>query len=218
MERPGGYECKKSSSPLPMSSGSLLYRLPTELRLHIYSYLPELDLTRLIRVSRQIHAEGADHLYANTQFTIEVVHKIIKFYNAATIQDEQKSRQIRPFHTLEELPAHFNRVKQLQFICLLDTSIVVEQQNLVRQAVTRLLASNSPLHNLDISFKYTTLPPKQGIELAARDILKSLRHLRVIGNQVNVANEINHIVEADAKIKINKNLVEGLYKELESTE
>jgi hypothetical protein len=202
------YKCQRSSATPTRSSNSFFEELPAEIRLQIYSYLSELDLSRLIRVNKKIYKEGIDSLFASTQFTLTINDNIVTFHNAATLQDCETSKQMRHFHTVGDLPASFDRVQQLRFICYLDITRADEQRNLGIQAINRLLASKSPLKNLDISLFYAGLRDRQEIALAAQKLLGLLRSLPVVGDR-DMANVIEHVAGGeDAKIKLNGKLME----------
>jgi hypothetical protein len=172
-------------------------RFPTEIRLHIYSCLRELALSRLIRVCKQLYEEGVDSLYANTRFVFEIFNTIFRFYNIATVQDVQTSPQMRILRNIRDLPPHFDRVRQLRFACHLDIAKADEQRTLVMQAVTRLLTSNSRSRNIDSSLFYTTTDfNRQEMALTTQKILEPLRRLRIAGNEVNMADVVRHITRA----------------------
>ncbi len=211
MTRLGGHGCKRSSASSPRSSDSLLYMLPTAIRLHVYSYLSEQDLSRLIRVNRQFHEDGVHILYGNTQFTFEVTYKMVKFYNANTTQDVQTSRQHRPFQTIKDLSAHFSWARHIRFVCYLDASIADEQQNLVTQAVTKLVAMNSSLEQLEISLLYMNPCTRPVIAVAAWKVLEPLRLLRNLGARVNMPDEVTHMTnDKCVKIRLHRNLLSRL--------
>jgi hypothetical protein len=192
-----GPKSKRGGTSLNPSK-SLFNELPTKIRLHIYSYLSELDLSNLIRVSKRIHEEGVGSLYANTKFTLEIVDKSVRFYNTATVQDCQESRQMRLCDKVEDLPPHFDRVRQLRFICNLDMKEADKQGDYAAQAATRLSANNSPSRNIDISFLYVSAQVNHNnITLAAQNISKPLQRLRTIGVVVNTATVVEHITRQE---------------------
>jgi hypothetical protein len=186
MKRLNGCESWARSATLPKSSSLSFDELRTEIRLHVYSYLYEIDLSRLTRVSRKILVEVNDSLHANTQFTLEVASKSVRLFNLATIQGYQTSEHMRPVYRARDLPAHFTWVRQLRLICDLDVSIADEQQNLVAEVVTKLLASNLSLKTLLVSFKYTTLSESQKIPSTARHVLEPLQLFNTLVTRVKM--------------------------------